>query len=90
MIWRLEEGNGTAFYQIGVLDSGQVTGLNDEELFETLIAIYYMASTLEPKAQVSIDKVRKGSSQGYSLQLKVVKKDACKDSQRFLMSYSEE
>ncbi len=29
LIWRLEEGDGTAFYQIGVLDSGQVTGLND-------------------------------------------------------------
>jgi GTPase len=22
LIWRLEEGDGTAFYQIGVLDSG--------------------------------------------------------------------
>ena len=65
MIWRLEEGNGTAFYQIGVLDSGQVTGLNEDELLETLIAIYFMASTLEPKAYVSIDKVRVGT-EGYS------------------------
>ena len=48
LIWRLEEGDGTAFYQIGVLDSGQVTGLDDEELTETLIAIFYMASTLQP------------------------------------------
>jgi GTPase len=48
LLWRLKEGDGTAFYQIGVLDSGQVTGLNDEELSETLMAIFYMASTLEP------------------------------------------
>lgn len=27
MSFRLNEGNGIAFYQIGVLDSGQVTGL---------------------------------------------------------------
>jgi len=48
LAWRLKEGDGTAFYQIGVLDSGQVTGLNEEELSETLMAIFYMASTLEP------------------------------------------
>ena len=48
MIWRLEEGDGTAFYQIGVLDSGQVTGLNEEELSETLMAIFFMASSLQP------------------------------------------
>lgn len=29
MAFRLNEGNGIAFYQIGVLDSGQVTGLQD-------------------------------------------------------------
>ena len=48
-----------------------------------------MAGTLQPKARVSIDKVRKGS-EGYSLQLRVVKKDACADQKRFLMSFSEE
>ncbi len=91
LIWRLEEGDGTAFYQIGVLDSGQVTGLNDEELSETLIAIFFMASTLQPKAQVSMHKVRKGQ-EGNSCMLKVVKKDVCteKDQKRFLMSFQEE
>ena len=53
------------------------------------MAIFYMAGTLQPKARVSIDKVRKGS-EGYSLQLRVVKKDACADQRRFLMSFSEE
>jgi GTPase len=33
MSYRLNEGNGIAFYQIGVLDSGQVTGLTELEIF---------------------------------------------------------
>lgn len=91
LIWRLEEGDGTAFYQIGVLDSGQVTGLNEEELSETLMAIFYMASTLQPSALISMHKVRVGS-EGFSCMLQVVKKDVCteKDQTRFLMSFQEE
>lgn len=46
--WRLKEGDGTAYYEIGVLDSGQVTGLNEEEISETLMVIFFMASTLDP------------------------------------------
>ena len=91
LIWRLEEGDGTAFYQIGVLDSGQVTGLNEEELSETLIAIFFMASTLQPQAQVSMHKVRAGT-EGFSCMLKVVKKNVCaeNDQRRFLMVFQEE
>lgn len=48
MTFRLNEGQGTAFYQIGVLDSGQVTGLEWDELFETLIVLFYMTTTLRP------------------------------------------
>ena len=27
MLWRLEEGNGRCFYEIGVSDNGELTGL---------------------------------------------------------------
>jgi elongation factor 1-alpha len=47
MIYRLNEGDGTAFYQVGVLDSGQVTGLTEEEIFETLLILFYMSTTLQ-------------------------------------------
>lgn len=57
MIYRLNEGNGTAFYQVGVLDSGQVTGLTEEEIFETLLILFYMSTTLQ-KVQLQVHKVR--------------------------------
>lgn len=72
MAFRLNEGNGTALYQIGVLDSGQVTGLNDDEILETMLVLYYMSSTFSPKADLTVHKVRIGS-QGYSVMLKVVR-----------------
>lgn len=72
MAFRLNEGNGTAYYQIGVLDSGQVTGLNEAEILETLLVLYYMSTTFKPKAQVSVQKVRVGHK-GHSVMLKVMK-----------------
>ncbi len=68
MAFRLNEGNGTAYYQIGVLDSGQVTGLKDEEIFETLLVLFYMSTTLTPQAELRIHKVRSGN-EGYSCML---------------------
>jgi|688.fasta_scaffold1818041_1 GTPase len=74
MKFRLNEGKGkdqsTAYYQIGVLDSGQVTGLKDHETYETLAVIYYMASTLDSKSHVSISKVRVGTN-GFSCMIMV-------------------
>lgn len=74
MVFRLNEGDGVAYYQIGVLDSGQVTGLKDEEVLETLLLIFYMSTTLKPQAQLSIHKVRKSLS-GYSCMIKVEKQE---------------
>ena len=74
MVFRLNEGEGVAYYQIGVLDSGQVTGLKDEEVLETLLLIFYMSTTLKPQAKLSIHKVRKSFS-GYSCMIKVEKKE---------------
>ena len=75
MAFRLKEGNGTAYYQIGVLDSGQVTGLDDDEIFETLLILFYMSTTLSPKTEMNLEKVRIGQS-GYSCSL-VIKKVGC-------------
>ncbi len=72
MAFRLKEGNGTAYYSIGVLDSGQVTGLSDDEIFETILILFYMSTTLTPKAELSLEKVRIGY-EGYSCSLKVRK-----------------
>lgn len=70
MSFRLTEGNGVAFYQIGVLDSGQVTGLTFEEIFETVIVLFYMTTTLRPKGKLTVETVRKGID-GISVELKV-------------------
>lgn len=43
MKWRLEEGHGEAIYQIGVEDSGMMTGLDDDELRASLATLGRMA-----------------------------------------------
>ena len=61
-----------------MLDSGQVTGLNDDEILETMVVLFYMSTTLEPKAQLSIFKVRIGH-EGYSVMLKVTRAKVTSD-----------
>jgi GTPase len=41
--WRLNEGNGEAFYLIGVEDNGNQLGLTDAELKESLRNLQFMA-----------------------------------------------
>lgn len=43
MKWRLQEGRGEAIYEIGVADSGVLTGLNKEELIISLDTLNRMA-----------------------------------------------
>lgn len=43
MKWRLQEGRGEAIYEIGVADSGVLTGLNEEELRISLDTLNRMA-----------------------------------------------
>lgn len=78
MVFRLNEGNGLAFYQIGVLDSGQVTGLTTEEILETLIVLKYMSCSLSPKATLAIEKVRTGH-EGFSVMLRVTRSAVTSD-----------
>ena len=60
MAFRLNEGDGKAFYQIGVHDSGDVYGLSDEEILESLVVVFYMSTTLRPKVKIEMLKVRQG------------------------------
>jgi len=72
MNYRLDEGDGEAFYNVGVMDSGQVTGLSDEEIFETLLILFYMTTTLK-QVKIEVHKVRKGLI-GNSVMLRVTRK----------------
>jgi GTPase len=45
MKWRLEEGNGEAVYELGVLDNGIMQGLDPRELAETMKSMYKMAAS---------------------------------------------
>lgn len=46
MKWRYMEGHGEAFYEIGVLDSGEMYGLDGTDLSESLYTLSRMAETL--------------------------------------------
>uniref|UniRef100_A0AC35UHV5 Tr-type G domain-containing protein n=1 Tax=Rhabditophanes sp. KR3021 TaxID=114890 RepID=A0AC35UHV5_9BILA len=52
MKWRLEEGKGEAFYELGVDDNGLISGLTDCELNESLVTLHKMAKELN--ARISI------------------------------------
>ncbi len=43
MKWRLQEGQGEAFYEIGVEDKGILAGLTDEEMSASLDTLDRMA-----------------------------------------------
>lgn len=44
MKWRLKEGQGEAIYEIGVSDSGIMTGLNDEDMADSISTLKKMAN----------------------------------------------
>jgi elongation factor 1-alpha len=46
MKFRLEEGNGLAYYYIGVEDNGNALGLVADELMESLGTLFFMARNL--------------------------------------------
>jgi GTPase len=46
MKFRLREGNGTCFYEIGLEDSGNPLGLNEEELKQSLDTLHYMTEQI--------------------------------------------
>ena len=46
MKWRLREGQGEAIYEIGVEDSGLLTGLEPAEMTASLTTLHRMAAEL--------------------------------------------
>lgn len=46
MKWRLREGNGEAIYEIGVEDSGNLTGLCNSDMSASLYTLQRMAKKL--------------------------------------------
>ena len=58
MIFRLNEGFGHAMYRIGVEDSGVVLGISQDEIYETLSVLFYMARNQD--AKIVIEQVRRG------------------------------
>ena len=68
MAYRLTQGSGEAFYEIGVHDSGKMIGIEQEEILETMIVLFHICTQLEAKLEIC--KVRLGT-RGYSVQLKV-------------------
>lgn len=58
MNYRLSEGNGTAFYCIGVEDSGNALGIAKPDMLESLRTLSTMASSL--KAEMLVTEIRQG------------------------------
>lgn len=64
MAFRLTEGKGEAFYEVGVHDNGEMIGIGFDECFETILVLYHMARVLQAKLEVIL--VRLGT-EGYSV-----------------------
>lgn len=54
----LQEGNGEAFYEIGVYDDGVLVGVSEDECQESIIVLYFMATSIS--ATLKVTKVRLG------------------------------
>ena len=55
---------------MGVADDGQVIGIEQEEIFESMLVLFHIATELEAKLEVQ--QVRLGT-EGYNVQLRVTK-----------------
>ncbi|KAG2799001.1 hypothetical protein PC111_g20611 [Phytophthora cactorum] len=58
MHWRLNEGRGTAFYEVGVKDNGEVLGLAEDAMLRSLGTLARMCRVVN--AEVSLSKFRAG------------------------------
>lgn len=52
MKWRLNEGDGECFYQIGVSDNGFLHGLNDNDMTSSMSTLKLMSAQIGAKIQV--------------------------------------
>ena len=70
MAYRLSQGRGEAFYEVGVHDNGKVLGIEQEDVLETMIVLFHIATEL--KATLEVCQVRLGP-EGYSTQLRLTR-----------------
>lgn len=71
MKFRIQEGKGEAFYEIGIKDNGEAFGLSQKEMIGSLRSLYRMAKSLD--AELSLLNIRKGKY-GETAQLMVREK----------------
>lgn len=57
MKWRLNEGDGECFYQIGVSDNGYLCGLNDNDMSSSMSTLKLMASQIGANIQMLKRKI---------------------------------
>lgn len=57
MKWRLREGHGEAFYEIGVEDNGALKGLSEKEMQDSIATLTRMA--VELGAAITIIRERR-------------------------------
>uniref|UniRef100_M4B6E6 Elongation factor Tu, chloroplastic n=1 Tax=Hyaloperonospora arabidopsidis (strain Emoy2) TaxID=559515 RepID=M4B6E6_HYAAE len=62
MNWRLNEGGGAAFYELGVRDDGVVLGLSETALLHSLKALARMCHVV--RAKMSLSRFRDGQEAG--------------------------
>lgn len=55
--WRLREGHGEAIYEIGVEDSGLLTGLQAEEMADSLETLELMARRLGASTTILRERI---------------------------------
>lgn len=73
MKWRLREGHGEAIYEIGVEDTGMLTGLSEDDMKSSLITLDDMAHKLGATTSVLRERsVRKGKMVAEVLVRKVI------------------
>lgn len=71
MKFRLEEGNGEAYYNMGYEDDGQSLGLNEYDFLHSLSTLCYLS--LHSKSELILNKVKQGQ-EGKVAELMVRKK----------------
>ncbi|KDO17013.1 hypothetical protein SPRG_17550 [Saprolegnia parasitica CBS 223.65] len=62
MNWRLNEGHGEAFYEMGVSDGGRIVGMSPEDLEMSLATLYRMCQVLG--AEMRLVTLRDGNEPG--------------------------
>ncbi|KAI3661035.1 hypothetical protein MP638_004070 [Amoeboaphelidium occidentale] len=62
MKWRLAEGNGECFYELGVADDGRLVGMTAEELEQSLKALRKMADLIQAEVILVREKTIQGEA----------------------------